>query len=122
MFRSLCYKLRRPAIAAAFILTSGAHCQAGFLWWASQVALVGATAADAASSWHQKELNPILAGPGGRFGGRGLAIKGATIGVTLSLENILALRAHKRPKALAIVNLAAAGVTGATAARNWGMK
>lgn len=56
----------------------------------SKILLVAAQSADAGSSWHQPEANPIVA-THGRFETRGLMIKSSMVGMTLWYE-------HKHPE------------------------
>jgi len=91
------------------------------VWWASQAALLGATAADMATSYHNRyELNPLLRSPDGRFGNRGILIKTGITGAWLGFQWI----AHRRARnprvtlAFAAMNGAMSGIMGAVAARN----
>lgn len=95
---------------------------AGLPAWLSYVALAGATAADAASSWGKPETNGLLSGPGGRFGGRGLAIKGGLIGATITIELGAARHNRRARRAAELANYAAAAATTAAAVHNWGVK
>ncbi|HXN48004.1 MAG TPA: hypothetical protein VN893_15260 [Bryobacteraceae bacterium] len=89
------------------------------LWWVSVAALAGASVLDARSSWGRHELNPLLQGPNGQFSARSVEIKSAIVGVGLAFQWV-ALRHHsqKAEKPLAIVNLAAAGLTTGAAVHN----
>jgi hypothetical protein len=63
------------------------------LWWASVAAVVVASTLDARSSWGKPELNPLLAGSGGQFGVRSLAVKSALTGGSLTALWLI-LRRH----------------------------
>ncbi len=85
------------------------------LWWASVAAVVVASALDAHSSWGQPELNPLLAGSGGRFGTRSLAVKSALTGGSVAALWLI-LRRHpgfERPAAATNTALAASFVAAA---------
>src|SRR5690242_10070916 len=56
------------------------------IWMASVGALVLANVADARTSWKKAESNRILAGPEGRFGARGLLIKGGINGLWVASQ------------------------------------
>jgi hypothetical protein len=83
------------------------------IWITSIVAMVAGTGADAASSWHKRESNGLLASSNGTFGAKGVGIKMGIAGGVL-IPQIL-FRKHKDLRlAFAIGNFAEAGVfTGA---------
>ena len=87
------------------------------LWLTSAIAMLGATAADAGTSWSYNEGNGILASHNGSFGARGLGIKMGTAGGLLVPQYLL--RHHKdfRSKFIA-ANFAEAGIFGVTAIHN----
>jgi hypothetical protein len=65
-------------------------------WKISLAPVVASQALDVASSYGMRELNPMLAGPDGRFGSRGSGIKlGATAGI-LGIEYVLGGRVTRR--------------------------
>ena len=81
------------------------------------VAMAGATAFDAGSSWHKRESNSLLASSDGTFAGKGLAIK-TSIGVGILAPQIL-FRKHKDLRsAFSIGNFAEAGIFTGTAIHN----
>ena len=87
------------------------------LWIGSMLLVVGATAADAATSWGGREGNGILASPNGSFGTRGIAIK-ATAATALLLPQIL-FRHHTRLRpAFLAGNLAETALFSATSVHN----
>ncbi len=86
-------------------------------WWSSVAVLVAASASDARTSWGQTELNPLLRGPDGRFGARGVEIKAALLGGTLVFQRLL-LRHRRIEVPLGIANLGVAGWTAAAAVHN----
>jgi hypothetical protein len=87
------------------------------LWIASVVALGVANAADARSSWSKDEGNQVLAGRGGTFGAKGVAIKGG-INVAWIVGQVIALRKNQAYRPMAIANFGAASIFGALAYRN----
>ena len=84
----------------------------------SEIVLLGANAADAHSSWGRVEANPLLANSQGRFGAKGVAIKGAIVGGWLGMQRLLN-RQGKHDKKFAIANFAVAGGFGTIAVRNY---
>jgi hypothetical protein len=95
------------------------------VWWASQAALLGATAADMATSYHNRyELNPLLRSADGRFGNRGILIKTGITGAWLSAQWLIIRRSRGEHDKRALLwtfsaaNGAISGMMGATAARN----
>lgn len=87
-------------------------------WKLSLLALTAAHAADAATSWNKRELNPLLSPSNGVFGGQALAIKSVIAAGTMGLQVILMRRHPQLAKMFTIVNYAQAGVIGATAFHN----
>jgi hypothetical protein len=90
----------------------------------SAASVAAAGVLDVHSSWGKHELNGTLAGPAGAFGARGAAIKSGMQAAMIACEYLL-IRKHPREgklyRAAAVVNFIAAGFTGATAARNYGI-
>jgi hypothetical protein len=87
-------------------------------WAWSAAALMAATAADAATSMGGYELNPLLRGPGGQFGTRGMAIKlGVACAVIGAQYFLLKKKPEQAPYAFA-ANAAAAGLLSGVAVRN----
>jgi hypothetical protein len=90
----------------------------GSFWKASVAALVAATAADAGSSIGRRELNPMLAGSDGRFGMRGIAVKGFITGGALGIQYLFLHKSLGGSKAAGIANLGMASVYSSAAAHN----
>ena len=87
----------------------------------SLATLAAGTALDAASSWGHYELNPFLRGGDGRFGARGLAVKG---GITVGLVGLQYVMVRKYPRSwrfFSVVNFSMGAAYGGIAARNWGV-
>lgn len=88
-------------------------------WWKlSSAILAAAVAADAHSSWGRMEANPLLRGPDGRFGTRGLALKAALIAGTVGAQYLLLRKHPSGAKYGVAANLAIAGVLGGAAISN----
>ena len=93
------------------------------LWKVSLTSLAVANAMDVRSSWGKHELNPALANSSGNFGKEGALIKLGLQGGLFGAEYLIT-RGHPSRKVyrvLTFVNFGAAGVTGAVAARNFGL-
>ncbi|MGA2741734.1 MAG: hypothetical protein ABSG65_30390 [Bryobacteraceae bacterium] len=106
-------------ILIAALAAGGSHAQAAS--WRrilrfTQAALVASTAADVASSYGQRELDPVLGR--GRYGMRQASLEFGITGAMLTAEAILV---HRRPslvKRLAIVNIVRVGAFTGLAAYN----
>jgi len=84
------------------------------IWMASIFAMTAGTAADAATSWHRRESNSLLASSNGTFGGKGLAIKGG-ISAGMLAPQLIFRKHHDWHTAFAVGNFAEAGIyTGTT--------
>jgi hypothetical protein len=88
------------------------------LWKISLGVLAGAFAADVATSYGRREMNPLVAGADGRFSGRGLAIKGALAGATIGTQLLLIKRGGAGAKPAAYTNLGMAGLLSGAAIYN----
>lgn len=91
-------------------------------WWKRHLAdtalHLAATSADAASSWGRVELNPVLRSSDGRFGAKGVAIKGAfAVGVEIIKWRFA--RRHPRERWVRALSLGPAVAFGGVAVRNW---
>jgi hypothetical protein len=91
-----------------------------YLWIASIFAMAAGTGADAATSWHKKESNALLASSDGTFGPKGLGIKAGLAGGLL-LPQILFRRHKDLRTAFTIGNFAQAGVFTGIAVHNMGI-
>lgn len=113
-------------IPLIFLLTAGlaahplsAETKKRKLWKASVAILISASAADAMSSWNRPEANGLLRGPGGRFSGRGLALKSALVAGTILGQHLMLRKNPAAEKTAAWTNFALAGALGGVAAYNW---
>lgn len=112
---------RMCLLAVLLAIGNPARIRAGDFAW-SAAAFAAAQAADSASSYGLRELNPVLADAHGRFGVKGVAWKaGITGGVVLGEMWVVKKRPRSR-RAIAIANLVAAGVTAALAVHNVGVR
>lgn len=84
----------------------------------SEIVLIGSNMADSHSSWGYMEANSLLANSQGRFGVRGVAVKGAIVAGWLICQR-LQNRHGKYDKEFAIANFALAGGIGAVAVHNY---
>ena len=87
------------------------------MWKISLMSLIGANAADAASSWGKHESNPLLRSSNGTFGVQGLAVKGAMVGASL-IPQYMCRNNPKLKKAFTIANFAETGFFSAIALHN----
>src|SRR5262249_51890932 len=85
------------------------------VWQISVAALAAASAADVHSSWGRLEANPVLAGPNGRFGMQGVALKSAIAGGVVAAQYLMLRNHPKASKYGAWVNFGMAGVISAAA-------
>lgn len=85
----------------------------------SEVVLIGSNMADAHSSWGMMEANPLLANSQGRFGVKGVAIKGAIVGGWIGIQHLLNRRKGRHDKKFAIANFSMAGGFGVIAIHNY---
>ena len=91
-------------------------------WKLSLAPVIASQALDVASSYGMRELNPMLAGPDGRFGAQGAGIK---LGATAAFLGIEYLIVRKHPRAARIfskVNWSVSIVTTGFAAHNFAIR
>jgi hypothetical protein len=84
----------------------------------SLFALAAGNAADAISSWHLQEANPVLAGSRSEFDARSVALKAALGGVSVVLQHWVLSRKPGMYRPLARINFVIAGALGAVAVHN----
>lgn len=89
------------------------------LWKTSVAVLTAATLTDAASSWNRPEANGLLRGESGRFGYKGIAIKGALAGSTILFQHFLLKKSPGAARAAAWTNFTMAGGLAGAAAYNY---
>jgi hypothetical protein len=106
------------AIPVKIDATRDAKSNGRALYQWSLAAVAGGNAADAFSSWHQPEANPLLAGRGSEFDGRSVLLKSAFVGASFLIEH-WALRQNPRLyRTFAWLNFTIAGVLGGVVAHN----
>lgn len=88
----------------------------------SVAAVLGANAADAATSWRAQEANRALAGNGGQFGVASLAIKSGFVGTSLLIQHIALRHRPDMYKRMAWMNFITAGVLGGVASHNMNVR
>lgn len=91
------------------------------LWKISAATLLASNVLDAGSSWGKRELNPVLSGSTGSFGGKSALLKlGVEAGVVTLEYLVLRHRASRLSiKALTWINFGDASATTAMAVRNF---
>lgn len=92
------------------------------LWKWSVVAVAASTAADVHSSFGMRELNPILRGPGSRFGVQSALLKTGAAGVLLLGQKLFLPGRSGRMKGWATLNFSMAATTGAFAVHNYSIR
>ena len=85
----------------------------------SLATLATGTALDAASSWGKYELNSVLRGADGRFGRRGLAVKGGVTVGLVALQYVMVRKCPRSRRFFSVVNFSMGAAYGGIAARNW---
>ncbi len=88
------------------------------VWKWSAAALVAGASADVASSYGRVELNPLLRGPDGRFGARGVVLRSGIVTGAI-LTSWAVLRRCPRSKAPVVMNFAVGAGLGGVSVRNW---
>jgi hypothetical protein len=94
------------------------------MWAASVGVLVAASVVDAHSSWGKPEANRLLANGQGRFGGRGVALKGLLTGAAVGLQWVMVRKGpeggKKAARVAAVSNFAMAAAYGVVIRHNYG--
>jgi hypothetical protein len=99
-----------------------AEARHGKLWRVSAVVLGAVTIADVQSSMGRPEANGFLRSVDGRFGSRGVALKGVAVGAALGAQWLMLRRNPNAAKYAAVTNFAAASLTGAAVVHNHMLK
>ena len=88
-------------------------------WKLSLAPVIATQVLDVTSSYGKRELNPMLAGPDGRFGARAAAVKLGAGGALLGVEYLI-VRAHPgSARFFTKINWAGAALTGGFAIHNF---
>lgn len=116
--------MKRFLIAALFLsagLGFGQNMDPGAekSWKLSLIPLVAAQSLDVASSWGHFESNPLLAGPGGRFGTQSAGIKLSFLGAATLTEYLIMKHHPGKTRLLIQANRANAILTFGLAAHNF---
>lgn len=69
-----------------------------------------------------RELNPLLAGPDGRFGSKAMTIKVGTATAIVGVEYLIVKKWPSTARALSKLNWASSILTGSLAAHNYAVK
>jgi hypothetical protein len=87
-------------------------------WKISLAPVFASQALDVASSYGMREMNPLLAGPDGRFGARGAGIKLGATAAMLGVEYLIVRRHTRVARIFSKVNWSVSIVTTGFAAHN----
>jgi hypothetical protein len=97
--------------------------QAAYRQWKISLApVVASQVLDVASSYGMRELNPMLAGPDGRFGAQGAGIKLGSTAAILSIEYLIARRHPHAASILSKINWSVSIATTGFAAHNFAIR
>lgn len=91
-------------------------------WKRSLIPMLAAQGLDIASSYGMRELNPLLAGPDGRFGAKATGIKVGTAAAVVGIEWLIVKKWPGAARAFSKLNWGSAALTGAVAAHNYSIK
>lgn len=91
-------------------------------WKRSLIALAASQTLDMTSSYGMRELNPLLAGPDGRFGAKAVGIKVSTAAAIVGVEYLLVKKWPSSARVLSKLNWASSILTGSFAAHNYAIK
>jgi hypothetical protein len=110
------------AVAPVSSATSAPRPEVPNSWKLSLAPVLAGQALDASSSWGMRELNPVLAGPDGRFGMKSATVKLGVTGALIGVEYLI-LKAHPRAaRMLTKLNWAAGIASGGIAAHNFAIR
>jgi hypothetical protein len=97
--------------------------QASYRTWKISLApVVASQALDVASSYGMRELNPVLAGPDGRFGARGAGIKLSATAGLLGIEYLIVRKYPRSASVFSKINWSASAMTTGFAAHNFSIR
>jgi len=91
-------------------------------WKRSLILLAASQAIDITSSYGMRELNPMLAGPDGRFGTKATTIKIGTAAAAVGVEYLIVKKWPTSARTLAKLNWASSILTGSFAVHNYAIK
>jgi hypothetical protein len=91
------------------------------IWKISMAAMLGTSAIDAASSMGKQEGNPLLRSSDGKFGARGIAIKGSLTALCIAPQLLLRSH-HELRKPFIVANFIGTGLFTFAAVHNQGVR
>jgi hypothetical protein len=114
-------ELPASALRSTRIASVSNHDRSATLWKVSIATMLAASAFDAASSMGKSEQNPLLRGSDGTFGARGVAIKFALVGASLTPQIIFRNRKDLR-RLFTIINFGDTAMFTTIGVHNLGVK
>jgi hypothetical protein len=111
-----------PAIQPLTIETAARSAvdQAAYRRWKISLApVIASQTLDVASSFGRRELNPLLAGPDGRFGARGAGIKLGAVAGILGVEYLIVRHHPGAARVLSHINFSVSIATSGFAVHNF---
>lgn len=87
-------------------------------WKISAAFLVGALAADIATSWGKREINPLVPTSGGQFGAGSMGLKIGVTGGALAAQHFFLKRSPQAERAMTFTNFGMAGLLTSAAVSN----
>jgi len=115
-------EMAAPSASETAKMNLGAGMPGRTLYRWSIAAAIAGNAADVASSWHQQEANPLVAGGGAQFGVTSIAIKSGFVATSLVIQHIALRHRPDLYRKLAWLNFGTAGVLGGVAKYNMGLR
>jgi hypothetical protein len=109
-----------PAPGAGYVVERNAA--ATRAWKTSLIPMVATQGLDIASSYGMRELNPLLAGADGRFGGKAMGIKVGTTAAVVGIEYLIVKKWPGAARMFSKLNWGSSVLTGAIAAHNFAIK
>ena len=91
-------------------------------WKLSLLPLIATQGLDIASSYGMRELNPMLAGPDGRFGGQAASIKVGTTVAVVGIEYLIVKNWPGAARMFSKLNWGSSALTGMFATHNFAIK
>jgi len=91
-------------------------------WKLSIAPVFASQALDVASSYGMRELNPVLAGPDGRFGAQGAGIKIGSTAAILGIEYLIVRKHTRAGRIFFKINWSVSIVTTGFAAHNFAIR
>lgn len=91
-------------------------------WKWSLAPLVASQTLDIASSYGMRELNPVLAGPRGQFGGQAAMVKIGVTGAFIGIEYLIVKAHPKAARFFTKINWSGAVLTTSFAAHNFAIR